>query len=127
MRAPKRNRAALWLALAVFGCAGSGSSLDELTPSPDPVISLHVRNQNFYDAAIYVVAPAVPERRIGTVTGNTERTLSFRWTWTEVQVLVRLVGAASFVTETMPVQAGDELELTITPDADRAQGALRRP
>ena len=128
MRAMRRSRAVVWLVLAVVACGGgSSSNLDELTPRPEPELTLHVKNQNFYDAAVYALAPAVPERRIGTVTGNTDRSLTFRWTWTEVQIQVRLVGATTFTTETMPVQPGDELELTITPDADRAGGSLRRP
>ncbi len=128
MRAMNRSRVAIWLVLAGVACSGgSGSSQDELTPRSEPVLTLHVKNQNFYDAAVYAMAPAVPERRIGTVPGNTQRALTFRWTWTEVQIMVRLVGAASFATETMSVLPGDELELTITPDADRAAGSLRRP
>ncbi len=109
MRAMKRSRVAIWLVLAGVACGGSGGSLDELTPRSEPVLTLHVKNQNFYDAAVYALAPAVPEKRIGTVPGNSVRALTFRWTWTEVQIQVRLVGAASFVTETMPVMPGDEL------------------
>ncbi len=125
MTVTKRSLTALWLMLAA-ACGGAGSGLGELEPMPETELTLHVENQNFYDAAIYAVAPSVPERRIGSVPGNTERTFTFRWTWIEVQIHVRLVGATRFTTETMPVEPGDELELIITPDADRV-GVLRRP
>lgn len=123
----KRGMTAAWLVLMVVACGGSGSALDELEPRAEPEVTLHVRNQNFYDAVIYATAPGQTERRIGMVPGNTDRALTFRWTWIEVQIQVRLVGATTFTTEPMPVEPGDELELTITPDADRAGGLLRRP
>lgn len=124
MNVKRRDLVALWLVLFAAACAGSGSELDGLEPLSQDELTIVVNNQNFYDATIYATVAAAPRWRVGSVPGNTSRTLAFRWTWIEVQFEIRLMGAGTIRTGAISVQPGDVLELTIPPDADR--GVIRR-
>ncbi len=118
-----RARAAVPLtaALLVGACSvlgrwfGGGPNPNE-EPAPDPVLTLHVQNQNFYDATIYAIARSGERQRLGVVTGNNEGTFTFRWLHEEVRVLIQLLAGGSKVTEPILVSPGDSLELIIQPD-----------
>jgi hypothetical protein len=100
--------------LSITACAllGRGRSPE----SRNREVSLHVTNQNFYDATLYAIDVGGTRQRIGIVPGNTEKTFTFRWSSIEMRIEIALLSVGSTVTGAMPIDAGDELELTITPD-----------
>jgi hypothetical protein len=73
LRAARRVRVRMVVLalLAIAACARNKSSEEEadLEPSRDP-IQVHVRNENFLDVNVAVVAGGI-SRRLGQVTGNT--------------------------------------------------------
>ena len=116
-------RASRWThlsaAVLLFGCrllgGGKGGSVDD-EPRPAPVLTLHVENQNFYDATLYALARSGEQQRLGVVTGNSQGTFTFRWQQDELRVLIRLLAGGSTATDPILVNPGDSLNLIITPD-----------
>jgi hypothetical protein len=111
--------AALLLAAQSGGCAGRKGADSEAGPQSQANVTIEVENQNFYDARVYLLILG-QRTRLGQVTGNSTETFSFALQPDEVRIVVDFVGGAGgFVTEPMPVSAGDQLELQILPTAHR--------
>jgi len=106
-------------ALLLCGCAllggGKGGS-EEDQPRPAPVLTLHVENQNFYDATLYALARSGEQQRLGVVTGESQGTFTFRWQQDELRVIIRLLAGGTTATDPILVNPGDSLNLIITPD-----------
>lgn len=103
------------LMVGACGLAGSGGGGDD-EPQPEPILTLYVENQNFYDATLYALSRGGEQQRIGNVGGNNRATFSFRWQQSELRVVIRLLAGGSTATETMLVNPGDSLHLIIQPD-----------
>lgn len=100
--------------LALCGCAVlGGKSHGEEGPRPEPILTLHVENQNFYDATLYALARSGERQRLGVVTGNGQATFTFRWLQDELRVLIQLLAGGSTATEPILVNPGDSLNLVI--------------
>jgi hypothetical protein len=115
-------RAALLAGVLLIGaCSAVGRWLggrpnpDE-EPAPEPILTLHVENQNFYDATIYALAASGERQRLGVVTGNNQGTFTFRWLHQELRVVIQLLAGGSRATDRVLVSPGDTLELIIQPD-----------
>jgi hypothetical protein len=115
-------RARRWIhlsaALLLCGCRllGGGRGSGEEEPRPAPILTLHVENQNFYDATLFALARSGEQHRLGIVTGNSQGTFTFRWTQDELRVIIRLLAGGSTATDPILVNPGDSLNLIITPD-----------
>ncbi len=104
-------------ALVLCGCAVLGGKQSENEePRPEPILTLHVENQNFYDATLYALARSGERQRLGVVTGNGQATFTFRWLQDEVRVVIQLLAGGSTATEPILVNPGDSLNLVIQPD-----------
>ena len=79
-------------------------------------LTLVAKNQNFYDATLYAISPGSVRQRLGIVPGHSEETFVFRWSNLELRIEIDLLSVGSTVTDRLPVDEGDELELIITPD-----------
>jgi hypothetical protein len=111
--------AALLLTAQLGGCAGRKGADNEAGPQSRAEVTIEVENQNFYDARVYLLVLG-QRTRLGQVNGNSTETFSFALQPDEVRIEVDFIGGAGgFVTEAMPVSAGDQLELQILPDAHR--------
>ena len=97
------------------GLASQGRSRER----PVRDITLVAKNQNFYDATLYAIGPAGSRQAVGRVSGNSEETFSFRWSSIELRIEIQLLSVGSTVTDALPIDEGDELELIITPDLHR--------
>jgi hypothetical protein len=108
----------LGAALLLCGCQllGGGRGSGEEEPRPAPILTLHVENQNFYDATLYALAPSGERQRLGIVTGNSQGTFTFRWPQDELRVIIQLLAGGSTATDPILVNPGDSLNLIITPD-----------
>lgn len=94
------------------GLAGRGPA------ESDPEVTLHVTNQNFYDATLYATWES-HRTRLGTVTGYASDTFAFRWQSTQLRIQIHLLSVGNYLTEPMSVSPGEELELFIQPDLHR--------
>jgi hypothetical protein len=111
--------ASLMLAVQLGGCASGKGADGEAGLQPQAKVTIEVENQNFYDARIYLLVFG-NRTRLGQVTGNTTQTFSFAVQPDDIRIEVDFIGGAGgFITESMPVRAGDQLELQILPDAHR--------
>jgi len=115
-------RRAAMVTLLVMGTAcalaGGGGVEDEEEPVARE-LTLHVRNDNFYDATVYAVSDSGHRLRLGVARGLSRDRFTFRWPYLELRVVIDLLAAGASLTESLPVSEGDELELTIRPDAHR--------
>jgi hypothetical protein len=106
--------------LTASGCAmlgrGSGSDFGDAEQARE--LTLHVINDNFYDATIYAVWGTY-RKRLGVVTGQREDTFRFRWAPLELSIEIRLLAVGSTTTHSLPVDQGDILELRVQPDLHR--------
>lgn len=100
--------------LCACGLAGGGGGEEE--PAPEPILTLRVENQNFYDATIYALSRGGERQRLGVVGGNNQGTFTFRWLHQELRVLIQLLAGGATATETILVSPGDSLNLVIQPD-----------
>lgn len=122
---------ALAALLASSGCASSGTR-----PVGDPFnadpgarqeVQLRVRNFNFADATVWVMAREGRRQRLGVVTGKTDAVFTVPWAFSEpMQVEFDLLAGVRCVTESMTVDPGDLLELQISVDPDSDARCVRR-
>ena len=107
-------------ALYTTGCGRlSGGSEDGQVPSQNDGITLHVINQNFYDARLYARWQNGRRVSIGYVTGFDEQDFDFRWEGFDLRVEINLLSVGVHFTTWMIVDKGDELELVIDPSLDK--------
>jgi len=112
----------LGLVVTVSGCGllGRGGQGDMGWDDDERVreLTLHVINENFYDATIYAVWSGY-RKRLGVVQGQREDTFRFRWEPMELSIEIRLLSVGSTTTYSLPVDEGDVLELRVQPDLHR--------
>jgi hypothetical protein len=112
----------LALAIALAGCSrakGAGAGAGE-GMIPRAETALKVENQNFLDATVYLFRGG-SRFRIGVVSGLSTTILYLRPqdvpTTSELQFLIDFVGSdRTPVSESITVQPGDVIELTIPPN-----------
>jgi len=112
-----------WMAAAVLlPCAACATSqtqpLDEFPVERTRDLTLHVENQNFYDATLYAVSGA-QRLRLGIVGGHQDGEFTFRWSQLELRIEIDLLSVGKYLTDELPVDEGDELELQIQADLHR--------
>jgi len=103
------------LLLCACGVLGGGAGAED-EPLPEPILTLQVENQNFYDATVYARSRGGERQRLGVVMGNNRATFTFRWLHDELSLIIQLLAGGSTVTDRILVSPGDSLNLIITPD-----------
>lgn len=117
----KRIGRSLVPVLAVTLLAG-GCALFRAQPSSarQETVRLHVDNQNFSDATIYVRYEGASPLRLGQVTGKTQDVFTFRYRPGQVRIEIKLLAGGTHLTDAIPVDPGDDLDLIIPSNIDQA-------
>jgi len=119
MRCKTKIAFLLFVTLGLAGCGLIGGSRYGRGQIRDDEISLHVINQNYYDARLYAHWPNGRRVSVGSVTGFDEGTFRFRWEYYDVRIEINLLSVGAHYTQWMHVEHGDELELVIDPSLDK--------
>lgn len=103
--------------VAACGLLGRGGS-DDFDWSDDRKLTLHVDNANYYDATLYALngVGGGYRVRLGRVVGLQQETFQFRWAHLDLRIEIDLLSVGKYVTHSLPVSEGDDLELRIEPD-----------
>lgn len=103
------------LLLVLSACGGmSASTNDPFAEDGRQAIRIHVRNNNFYDARISALLQGTPRRQLGTVGGKTEAILTLPLQYSrDLRLEIDLLAGPTCVTESIPVDPGDDLQLDI--------------
>lgn len=105
-------------AVAGFGACAGQKAYSKAGPRSRPDVTIEVENRNFNDARVYLVHLGA-RTRLGQVSGNGTATFSFALPPDDVRIEVSFIGGGGFVTDSIPVNPGDELVLQIMPDSHR--------
>jgi hypothetical protein len=112
-----------WILVLGLGCLLGAAPAGRVPVAPlaaprDSVeshtISVDVENDNVYDATIYAVRPGF-RQRIGQVLALQKGKFSFMWPHPDLRFEVALFPVGSYYTQSIVVEQGDELELTVAP------------
>lgn len=117
---PRHWRSMLWLlaALSFSACAGGRQGGDAFETGAQPQDArVHVRNDAFWDANIYLLEGGT-RRRLGTVNGHSTATFTLPrhllFGLPEVRFLIDWIGRRDGgASDSIVVQPGDDIELTI--------------
>jgi hypothetical protein len=87
---------------------------------PRPTTRVHVENQNYLDANVYVIGNGGTRQRLGTVTGNTNQDFVIPeyiiGPANTVRFLIEPIGSnASPISNSLSIQPGQMVTLTIPP------------
>lgn len=121
MASRSRARAAFALLptlLALSACGGVSASTPDPFAGPDGrnEIRVYVLNGNFYDARVYALVDGV-RRQLGYVGGKTDGVFTMPMDFSrDLRLEINLVAGPTCVTESLPVDPGDTLQLQILPD-----------
>ncbi len=118
-----------WLTVMLAGvlaasCSGTQSVEDVAPQSGVPELTLIVENYNFNDVTLYAIGAGRRER-LGRVTGNGEESFTFRWAGPDLRIEIDFLSGGKETTESMPVAAGDVLELIIEQSTVRPLRRIR--
>ncbi|MEJ2216154.1 MAG: hypothetical protein P8099_06010 [Gemmatimonadota bacterium] len=83
------------------------------------MVRLHVDNQNFNDATLYVRYEGSSPMRLGQVTGKTQDVFSFRYRPGQVRIEIKLLAGGTHITGPINVDPGDDLDLIIPSNIDQ--------
>ncbi len=116
------------LALALASCAsgrGKPASGNPFASAErgEAEIRILVRNFNYNDANVWAVVRDARRERLGTVTGKSEATFTLRWSFTDaLRLEFDLIGGVRCVTDALPVDPGEiiELQISVDPSQDPA-------
>jgi len=113
-----RHRSKALLVLLAAGAAACAAKSEGFeTPAPDANVRVHVRNDAFWEANVYLLQ-GVTRRRLGTVGGHSNGTFTLPRHLTvgvtELRFVIDFIGRRNgAVTETILAAPGDDIELTI--------------
>ena len=114
------------LGCLVLATAACGSSLSEtrLPPPESQELTVEVRNHNHNAITVYAYRGGFRDR-IGFVEAANTQTFTFRWPTNDIRFLIDFLAQGCLITESLPVDAGDELLLIVrvvdNQDASQAQ------
>ena len=99
------------LILAIAAC-GSGLSETRLPPPGGQELTVEVRNHNYSAITVYAYRTGFRDR-IGSVEAVNTQTFTFRWPTNDVRFLIDFLAQGCVLTESLPVDAGDDLLLIV--------------
>ena len=125
----KRYFRAAALLLGLAACAHHNQLGQEEDVRQEPV-AVHVRNENFLDMNVYVIAGGV-SRRLGTVTGNGSGDFSINWSVANGQSLVMTAvpigGSGRAVSPQLTVSPGQVIEFKIGSQLRQSAAVVHDP
>lgn len=127
-QAAHRTRLALALVLVV-ACAHSNAVEEEVEPRPDP-IAVHVKNENFLDMNVSVVAGGV-SRRLGQVPGNGSADFKITWNTANGQQIALMAtpigGRERYTSVGLSIGMGQMVEFRIASVLRQSAVGVREP
>ena len=116
MSLPNRSGllAGLVLVLTAAACATGQRNVFEAVRRVDEAVLLSVENNDFRDATIYAYWTGA-KSRVGMVIGKTTKTFRMRWRNDEIRLEVDFVGGGGFLSETIDVRPGEDVNFVILP------------
>ena len=94
---------------------------------PDGEIQIHIVNNNFADATIWLVVGGSPRDRLGRVTGKSDETFVVPWDSTEpLRLELDMLAGPRCRTRQMIVEPGDVVQLEIEPTFSQTAWCERR-
>ncbi|MDH3369414.1 MAG: hypothetical protein OEO17_16370 [Gemmatimonadota bacterium] len=124
MSTARRCLTVLLTVTVAAACGGKQTASDVAQQGGAPELTLVVKNFNFNDATVYALGAGRRER-LGRVPGNGEERFTFRWTSPDIRMEVDFLSGGEETTESMPVVAGDVLELVIEQSSVRPLRRVR--
>ena len=118
-----------WLGLIlvlVIGVSASCWSKRQRGGDEFPPIQVHVENQNFYDATIYLQWPG-SRRRLGVTGGHETESFTADWIGPDVTFEVAMLAGQTYRGNKIGVSPGDELVVVIPVDPGRFHVYHREP
>jgi hypothetical protein len=124
------RRVATLALIAVAACAHNKNDVDEeLMPRPDP-IPVHVKNENFLDMNVFVVASGV-SRRLGTVSGNGAGDFKVDWSVANGQSIsitaTPIGGRGAATSGSLNVGVGQMIDFTIAAQLRQSVATVHDP
>ena len=116
----------LIVALLPAGCSQAGRADRSTFPgdSQERSVRFYVTNLNFMDATLWAVTPGT-RSKLGIVSGKKEAVFTLPWDFsTDLRIEIDMLAGSRCVTEVLPVDPGDDIELII--DADMSRSPLCR-
>jgi len=104
------------------GCSQTGRSPGASFQSDSEArsIRVYVTNRNFMDATLWAVTPG-SRSRLGIVTGKKEAVFTLPWDfYQDLRIEIDMLAGRRCITEVLPVDPGDDLELIIDVDMTRS-------
>ncbi len=115
----KGGRVARSITPSTLGCvilatAACGSRLSEirLPPPESQELTVEVRNDNHSAITVYAYRSGFRDR-IGFVEAANTETFTFKWPTDDLRFLIRFLAQGCMLTESLPVDAGDDLLLIV--------------
>ena len=102
------------LGCVILATAACGSNLSEIRPpSPESQeLTVEVRNHNHNAITVYAYRGGFRDR-IGFVEAANTQTFTFKWPTDDLRFLIDFLAQGCLLTESLPVQAGDDLLLIV--------------
>jgi len=102
------------LGCVILATAACGSSASEIRPRPpeSQELTVEVRNHNHSAITVYAYRSGFRDR-IGFVEAADTQTFTFKWFTDDLRFLIRFLAQGCLLTESMPVDAGDDLLLIV--------------
>ncbi len=116
------------LGCVILATAACGSNISEigLPPPESQELTVEVRNHNHNAITVYAYRSGFRDR-IGFVEAANTQTFTFRWPTKDVRFLIDFLAQGCLLTESLPVDAGDDLLLIVRViDNQQASQALCR-
>jgi hypothetical protein len=104
------------------GCSQAGRSDRSSFPgdSQERSVRVYVTNLNFMDATLWAVTPGT-RNKLGIVSGKREAVFTLPWDFsTDLRIEIDMLAGSRCVTEVLPVDPGDDIELIIDVDMSRS-------
>lgn len=111
----------LMLLAGLGGCASGGAGAPAGNPFGDMSerneVRITIRNFNFSDATVWVLARGAQRKRLGVVTGKSDADFTVPWDFSQPMIMeFDLVAGPRCTTRPLEVDPGDVLELQIAVD-----------
>ncbi len=102
------------LGCVILATAACGSRLSEirLPPPESQELTVEVRNDNHSAITVYAYRSGFRDR-IGFVEAADTQTFTFKWPADDLRFLIRFLAQGCMLTESLPVDAGDDLLLIV--------------